>query len=43
MQMLGTKESAGSGGQSFDTSNSGKPEEMPGPPFPETQNDDIPF
>ena len=49
MQMLGTKESAGTGKQSFDTRDSGDTrdtgmqENMPGPPFPENQDDDIPF
>ena len=43
MQMLGTKEPAGASRQSFDPRDSALPEEPPGPPYPDSQDDDIPF
>ena len=43
MQMLGTKEPAGASRQSFDPRDSSLPEETPGPPYPDSQDDDIPF
>ena len=43
MQMLGSRESSDTARPAFGAQDPGTPEDMPGPPFSENQNDDIPF
>jgi len=43
MQMLGAKGSTESARPSFDTQEPNIPKDMPGPPLPDSQGDDIPF